>query len=74
VLVGRRRSTADRGGGRPRQFAFAFRELKLVVEPAGAAALAALLAASLDVAGRTAVVRALGWQCRFPELFARLVA
>lgn len=35
---------------------FAFQELKLVVEPGGAAALAAVLAGKLDVAGRTTVV------------------
>ena len=39
-----------------RAVAFAFRELKLVVEPGGAVALAALLAGKLDVAGKTAVV------------------
>ncbi|MBB4630494.1 threonine ammonia-lyase [Sphingosinicella soli] len=33
--------------------AFAFRELKLVVEPGGAAALAAVLAGKLDLAGKT---------------------
>jgi threonine dehydratase len=36
--------------------AFAFRHLKLVVEPGGAVALAALLAGRLDVAGRTVAV------------------
>ena len=35
---------------------FAFRNLKLVVEPGGAAALAALLAAKTDTAGKTTVV------------------
>jgi threonine dehydratase len=35
---------------------FAFRELKLVVEPSGAIALAALLARRIGVAGRTVVV------------------
>jgi threonine dehydratase len=35
---------------------FAFRELKLVLEPSGAAALAALLSGGLDVAGKTAGV------------------
>ena len=32
--------------------AFAFRHLKLVLEPSGAAALAAVLAGKLDVAGQ----------------------
>jgi threonine dehydratase len=36
--------------------AYAFRMLKLVVEPGGAVALAALLAGKLDVAGRTVVI------------------
>ncbi len=36
--------------------AFAFEELKLVVEPGGAAALAALLSGKLDVKGRTVAV------------------
>jgi len=36
--------------------AFAFRELKLVVEPGGAVGLAALLAGRLDVRGKTVVV------------------
>jgi threonine dehydratase len=52
---------------------FAFHELKLVVEPGGAVALAALLACKLDVAGKTAVVVLSGGNID-PELFARLVA
>ena len=36
--------------------AFAFRELKLVVEPGGAVALAALLAGHVDAKGKTAAV------------------
>ncbi len=39
-----------------RAVAFAFRELKLVVEPGGAVALAAALSGKVDLAGRTAVV------------------
>lgn len=39
-----------------RAVAFAFRELKLVVEPGGAAALAAVLAGKVDVAGKCAVL------------------
>lgn len=53
--------------------AFAFRELKLVVEPGGAAALAALLSRKIDVSGKTAVVVLSGGNVD-PELFARLVA
>ena len=47
-----------------RAVAFAFRELKLVVEPGGAVALAALLAGKIDVQGKVAVVGALRRQCR----------
>ncbi|MEZ5839323.1 MAG: threonine/serine dehydratase [Hyphomicrobiales bacterium] len=36
--------------------AFAFRELKLVAEPGGAVALAAILAGKVDVAGKTVVI------------------
>lgn len=39
-----------------RAVAFAFRELKLVVEPGGAVALAAALAGVVDLRGRTAVI------------------
>lgn len=39
-----------------RAMAFAFGELKLVVEPGGAAALAAVLAGKIDLRGKTAVV------------------
>jgi threonine dehydratase len=39
-----------------RAVAFAFRELKLVVEPGGAVALAAALAGTVDLKGRTALV------------------
>jgi threonine dehydratase len=53
--------------------AFAFHELKLVVEPGGAVALAALLAGKLDIAGRTAVAVLSGGNVD-PALFARLVA
>jgi threonine dehydratase len=56
-----------------RAVAFAFHELKLVVEPGGAVALAALLAGKLDIAGKTAVVVLSGGNVD-PELFARLVA
>jgi len=53
--------------------AFAFRELKLVVEPGGAAALAALLSGKVDVSGKTAVIVLSGGNVD-PDLFARLVA
>jgi threonine dehydratase len=52
---------------------FAFHELKLVVEPGGAVALAALLAGKLDIVGKTAVVVLSGGNIDL-ELFARLVA
>jgi threonine dehydratase len=53
--------------------AFAFRELKLVVEPGGAVALAALLSGKLDVKGKVAVAVLSGGNVD-PELFHRLVA
>jgi threonine dehydratase len=53
--------------------AFAFRELKLVVEPGGAAALAALLSGKLDVGGKVAVAVLSGGNVD-PDLFYRLVA
>jgi threonine dehydratase len=56
-----------------RAVGFAFHELKLVVEPGGAVALAALLASKLDLVGKTAVVVLSGGNID-PELFVRLVA
>ena len=53
--------------------AFAFHELKLVVEPGGAVGLAALLAGRIDVAGKV-VVAVLSGANVDPELFHRLVA
>jgi threonine dehydratase len=53
--------------------AFAFRELKLVVEPGGAAALAALLAGKINVKGKIAVAVLSGGNVD-PDLFYRLVA
>jgi threonine dehydratase len=53
--------------------AFAFAELKLVVEPGGAVALAALLTKKIDVAGKVAVAVLSGGNVD-PELFSRLVA
>jgi threonine dehydratase len=56
-----------------RAVAFAFRELKLVVEPGGAVALAALLAGKLDINGKVVVAVLSGGNVD-PELFAKLVA
>jgi threonine dehydratase len=52
---------------------FAFRELKLVVEPGGAVALAALLSGKIDLKGKVAVAVLSGGNVD-PELFYRLVA
>ena len=49
--------------------AFAFRELKLVVEPGGAVALAALLSGKIDVKGKIAVAVLSGGNVD-PELFS----
>jgi len=56
-----------------RAVAFAFRELKLVVEPGGAVALAALVAGTVDVRGKVAVAVLSGGNVD-PDLFSRLVA
>jgi threonine dehydratase len=56
-----------------RAVSFAFNELKLVVEPGGAVALAALMAGKLDVRGKVAVAVLSGGNVD-PELFHRLVA
>ena len=53
--------------------AFAFAELKLVVEPGGAVALAALMKGKIDVKGKVAVGVLSGGNVD-PELFYRLVA
>jgi len=53
--------------------AFAFRELKLVVEPGGAVALAALMSGKIDIKGKVAVAVLSGGNVD-PELFYRLVA
>jgi threonine dehydratase len=52
---------------------FAFVELKLVVEPGGAVALAALMTRKIDVTGKVAVAVLSGGNVD-PELFSRLVA
>jgi threonine dehydratase len=53
--------------------AFAFTELKLVVEPGGAVALAALMTGKIDVRNKVAVAVLSGGNVD-PELFSRLVA
>ena len=53
--------------------AFAFRHLKLVIEPGGAVALAALLSGKLDLAGRSALVIASGGNVD-PRVFAQALA
>jgi threonine dehydratase len=55
-----------------RAMAFAFRHLKLVVEPGGAVALAALLAGGFDARGRTVAVMLSGGNVD-PELFAEAI-
>ena len=56
-----------------RAVGFAFRELKLVVEPGGAIGLAALLAGRPDVRDKIVVAVLSGGNVD-PELFSRLVA
>jgi len=51
---------------------FAFRELKLVVEPGGAVGLAALLAGRIDVTGKNVVIVLSGGNVD-ADLFARLI-
>ena len=51
---------------------FAFLELKLVVEPGGATALAALLSGRIDAKGKTAVIVLSGGNVD-PELFAEAI-
>jgi threonine dehydratase len=70
-LVGEGIAASDAEVGRA--VAFAFRELKLVVEPGGAIGLAALLAGKLDVKGKV-VVGVLSGGNVDAELFHRLVA
>jgi len=53
--------------------AFAFRELKLVVEPGGAVGLAALLAGHIDAKGKTVVIVLSGGNVD-SDLYARLIA
>src|SRR6201996_8421769 len=53
--------------------AYAYRELKLVVEPGGAVGLAALLAGRIDVAGKNVVIVLSGGNVD-ADLFAKLIA
>jgi threonine dehydratase len=53
--------------------AFAFSELKLVVEPGGAVALAALMTRKIDITGKVAVAVLSGGNVD-PDVFSRLVA
>jgi threonine dehydratase len=71
ALIGEGVAASDEEAGRA--VAFAFRELKLVVEPGGAIGLAALLAGKLDVRGKTVVVVLSGGNVD-AELFTRLIA
>ncbi|MGZ5865948.1 MAG: threonine ammonia-lyase [Xanthobacteraceae bacterium] len=70
-LVGQGVTATDEEAGQA--VAFAFRELKLVVEPGGAVGLAALLAGKIDLRGKIAVAILSGGNVD-PELFSRLVA
>jgi len=71
ILVGQGAAVSDQEVAAA--VAFAFRELKLVVEPGGAAALAALLSGKIDLKGKIAVAVLSGGNVD-PELFYRLVA
>jgi threonine dehydratase len=52
--------------------AFAFRELKLVVEPGGCVGLAALLSGKLDTAGKNVVIVLSGGNAD-PDIFAQAI-
>jgi threonine dehydratase len=52
---------------------FAFEEMKLVVEPGGAVALAALLASKFDAKGKTVAIVLSGGNVD-PALFAKVIA
>jgi threonine dehydratase len=60
-------------GDLDRAVGYAFRTLKLVVEPGGSAALAALLAGKVDLRGRTVAVVLSGGNCDL-DVFARCCA
>jgi threonine dehydratase len=69
-LIGQGVTATDEEVGRA--VAFAWRELKLVVEPGGAIGLAALLAGKLDVKGKVVVAVLSGGNID-PDLFCRLI-
>jgi threonine dehydratase len=71
ALVGEGLAVSDAEVGQA--VGFAFRELKLVVEPGGAVALAALMSRKVDITGKVAVAVLSGGNVD-PELFHRLVA
>src|SRR6185437_686767 len=70
ALIGEGVAASDAEVGRA--VAFAFHELKLVVEPGGAIGLAALLAGKVDVKGKV-VVGVLSGGNVDPDLFAKLI-
>jgi threonine dehydratase len=70
-LIGKGVTASDGDVGHA--IAYAFRELKLVVEPGGAIGLAALLAGKLDVTGKVAVAVLSGGNVD-ADLFCRLIA
>ncbi len=70
-LIGKGVTASDEEVGRA--VAYAFRELKLVVEPGGAIGLAALLAGKIEVKGKI-VVGVLSGGNVDPDLFCRLIA
>ena len=70
-LIGKGITANDEEVGRA--VAFAFRELKLVVEPGGAIGLAALIAGKIDIRGKVAVAVLSGGNVD-AELFHRLIA
>jgi threonine dehydratase len=71
VLVGEGLTVSDAEVARA--VGFAFRELKLVVEPGGAVSLAAILAGKLDLRGKVVAAVLSGGNVD-PELFYKLVA
>ncbi len=71
TLIGEGVAASDAEVGRA--VAFAFHELKLVVEPGGAIGLAALLAGKVDVKGKI-VVGVLSGGNVDTELFAKLIS
>ena len=70
-LIGQGVAVSDAEVGRA--VAYAFHELKLVVEPGGVIGLAALLAGKLDVKGKVVVAVLSGGNID-PQLFCKLIA